>query len=155
MSTGEIVGGIFFARDQLLGMEKLSVGASADLVDDRRLKIEENRAGNVFAGTGLREEGVEGIITATDGLVRGHLAIRLDTMFETEELPTGVTDLNTGLTDVDAECFAHDESWGVFSVLLIKQSVFNCLEFDSQREIKKFESVNQTYGIEIKSQNVL
>ena len=80
------------------------------LVNNGRLKIEENRAGNVFAGTGLREEGVEGIITATDGLVGRHLAIRLDTMFETEELPAGVTDLNTGLTDVDAECFAHVES---------------------------------------------
>ena len=32
MSTGKIVGGIFFAGDQLLGMEELSVGVSADLV---------------------------------------------------------------------------------------------------------------------------
>ena len=80
------------------------------LVNNGRLKIEEHRAGNVFAGTGLREEGVEGIITATDGLVGRHLAIRLDTVLEAEELPASVTDLNTGLTDVDAECFAHDES---------------------------------------------
>ena len=35
-------------------------------------------------GTGLGEEGVEGIITTTDGFVGGHLAIRLDTVLETE-----------------------------------------------------------------------
>jgi hypothetical protein len=110
MTTGEIVRGIFFAGDQLLGMEELSVGTGANFVNDGGFQIKEDGAGNVFAGTGLREEGVEGIITAADGLVRGHLAIRLDAMFETEELPAGVTDLDTGLTDVDADRFTHDES---------------------------------------------
>jgi hypothetical protein len=110
MTTGEIVRGVFFAGDQLLGMEELSVGTGANFVNDGGFQIKKDGTGNVFAGTGLREEGVEGIITATDGLVRGHLAIRLDTMFETEELPAGVTDLDTGLTDVDADRFTHDES---------------------------------------------
>ena len=34
--------------------------------------------GDVLAGTGLREERVEGIITTTNGLVGGHLTIGLD-----------------------------------------------------------------------------
>jgi len=101
VTTGEVVGGILLTRDELLGVEELAVGASADLIDNGGLEIEEDAAGNVLAGTGLREEGVESIITATDGLVGGHLTVRLDTVLEAEKLPAGVTDLDTGLTDVD------------------------------------------------------
>ena len=36
-------------------------------------------------------------------LVRGHLAVRLDAMFEAVELPAGVPDLATGLPDVDGD----------------------------------------------------
>jgi hypothetical protein len=55
----------------------------------------------VLASAGLREEGVEGVVTASDGLVAGHLAIGLDTVLQTIELPAGVTDLDSGLADVD------------------------------------------------------
>jgi hypothetical protein len=34
----------------------------------------------VFACTSLAEECVEGVVTASNGLVTGHLAIRLDTV---------------------------------------------------------------------------
>ena len=50
--------------------------------------------------TSFTEEGVERVITATDGLVGGHLTIRLDTVLEAEKLPASVTDLDTGLTDL-------------------------------------------------------
>jgi hypothetical protein len=111
VTAGEVVAGILFTRDQLLGVEELTVGASADLVNDGGLQIDEDTAGNVLAGTGLGEEGVERVITATDGLVGGHLTVRLDTVLEAEELPTGVTDLDTGLTNVDADGFTHDLIW--------------------------------------------
>ena len=39
-------------------------------------------------------------------LVRGHLAVRLDAMFEAVELPAGVPDLATGLPDVDRDALA-------------------------------------------------
>jgi hypothetical protein len=55
----------------------------------------------VLSGTSFREEGVESIITTSNSLIRGHLSVRLDTVFETEEFPTGVTYLDTGLTNVD------------------------------------------------------
>jgi hypothetical protein len=55
----------------------------------------------VFASTSFREEGVEGIITTSDGLIRGHLSVRLDTVLKAEEFPAGVTDLDTTLADVD------------------------------------------------------
>ena len=101
VTTGEVVGGILLTRDELLWVEELSVGAGSDLIDDGRLEIEEDSAGDVLASTGLREEGVESVVTATDGLIGGHLTVRLDTVLEAEELPAGVTNLDTGLTDVD------------------------------------------------------
>ncbi len=101
VTTGEVVSGIFFTRDELLGVEELSVGTGTDLIDDGRLEIEEDSAGDVLASTSLGEEGVESVVATTDGLVGGHLTVWLDTVLEAEELPAGVTDLDTGLTDVD------------------------------------------------------
>jgi len=69
VTTGEVVGGILLSGDELLGVEQLSVGAGTDLIDDGGLEIEEDSAGDVLACTGLREEGVESIVSATDGLV--------------------------------------------------------------------------------------
>ena len=107
VTSGEVVGGIFLSGDELLGVEELSVGTSSDFIDDSGFKIEEDRSGNVLSGTSLREEGVEGIVTTTDGLVGGHLTIRLDTVLEAEELPAGVTDLDTTLTDMNSNDFSH------------------------------------------------
>ena len=101
MSSGEVVGGILFTGDELLGVEELSVGSGSNLIDNGGLEIEEDASGHVLAGTSLGEEGVEGIITATDGFVGRHLTIWLDSVLEAEELPAGVTNLDTGLTDVD------------------------------------------------------
>ena len=69
------------------------------------LEIDEDGTGNVLASSGLAEEGVEGIITTSDGLVRGHLTIRLDSMLQTVQLPTGVSDLDSGLADMDGDTF--------------------------------------------------
>jgi len=55
----------------------------------------------VLTSTSLGEEGVEGIITTTDRFVGWHLSVWLDSVLEAEEFPTGVTNLDTGLTDVD------------------------------------------------------
>ena len=51
--------------------------------------------------TCLGEESVEGVVTSADGLVGGHLAVRLDAMLEAIKFPARVPDLATGLTDVD------------------------------------------------------
>jgi len=107
VTSGEVVGSIFFTGDKLFGVEELSVGTSSYFIDDGRFEIKEDRSGDVLSGTSFGEEGVESIITTTDSLVRGHLTIRLDTVLEAEEFPTGVTDLDTGLTDVDRNYFSH------------------------------------------------
>jgi hypothetical protein len=98
VTTGVVVGSVLLAGDQLLRVVELTVGTSADLVTDTRLKIDEHATGHVLASTSLREKGVEGVITAADGLVGRHLAIRLDAVLEAVKFPAGVTGLNTGLT---------------------------------------------------------
>ena len=90
-------------------MEELSVGAGSDLIDNGGLEIEEDAAGHVLASTSLGEEGVESVVATTDGLVRWHLTVGLDTVLEAEELPAGVTNLDTGLTDVDRDDLTHDD----------------------------------------------
>merc|ERR1719201_3116069 len=102
-----VVGRVLLARDDLLGVEELAVRARADLVADRRLEVDVDRARDVLAGARLREERVEGVVAAADGLVRGHLAVGLDAVLEAEELPAGVTALETGLADVDADALTH------------------------------------------------
>ena len=63
----------------------------------------------MLAGARLREEGVEGVVAAADGLVRGHLPVRLDTVLEAEKLPAGVTHLATALANHDGEALTHCE----------------------------------------------
>jgi len=101
MSSGEVVGGIFLTGDELLWMEELSVGSCSNLINDGWLEIEEDSSWDMLTCTSLGEEGVESVITATNGFVGWHLTIWLDTVLEAEELPAGVTDLDTSLTDVN------------------------------------------------------
>mmetsp|Transcript_2838 Transcript_2838/g.6222 ORF Transcript_2838/g.6222 Transcript_2838/m.6222 type:complete len:325 (-) Transcript_2838:54-1028(-) len=107
VATGEVVGSILLAGDQLLRVEQLTVGASADLVHDSGLKVQEDGTRDMLASTGLGEEGVEGVITTANGLVRGHLAIGLNAVLQAVELPAGVTNLDTSLADVDGNGLTH------------------------------------------------
>jgi hypothetical protein len=107
MSSGEVVSSIFFTGDELLWVEQLSVGSGSDLIDNGWLEIEEDSSWDVFTSTSLGEEGVESIVTTTDRFIRWHLTVRLDTVLEAEKLPAGVTNLDTGLTDVDRNDFSH------------------------------------------------
>ena len=69
VAAREVVGRIFFAGNQLLRVEQLTVRASADLIDHRRLQIDEDAARHMLSGTRLGEERVERVITTTDSLV--------------------------------------------------------------------------------------
>ena len=71
--------------------------------DDSWLQINEHGSWHVLASSSLAEEGVERVITTSDGLVRWHLAIWLDTVLEAVQLPAGITDLGTSLSDVDGD----------------------------------------------------
>lgn len=101
VSTSIVIGCIFLAGYQLLRMEKLAVGASSNFIHNSWLQINEDSSGDVLAGTSLAEEGVEAVISSTNGLVRGHLAIRLDAMFQAVQLPASIANLDSSLADVD------------------------------------------------------
>lgn len=72
-----VVGGVLLAGNQLLGVEELAVGAGANLVDDGGLQVDKHGTGHVLARAGLGEESVERVVATTDGLVGGHLTVRL------------------------------------------------------------------------------
>ena len=108
VTTGVVVGGIFLTSDELLGVEELAVGSSSDLIDYSWLEINEDSPGDVFAGTSLAEEGVEGVVATSDGLVTWHLAIRLDTVFQAVQLPAGIAHLDASLANMDGDTFTHD-----------------------------------------------
>lgn len=56
VTTGIVVGGILLATDQELGVEERLVVTSSDLINGRRIKIDEDGAGHIFASAGLGEE---------------------------------------------------------------------------------------------------
>ena len=91
VTTGVVIGGIFFTGDELFWVEKLSVSTSSDLIDDSWFQIDEDGTWNMLASTSLGEEGVEGVVTTSDGLVGWHLSVRLDTVFQAVKLPTSIT----------------------------------------------------------------
>ena len=103
VSTSVVVGGILLAGDELFRMEELPIRSSPHFIYNGGFQVEEDGTGNVFSGSGLAEEGVERVVTTSDGFVRGHLTIRLDTVLETVEFPAGITDLTSGLSEVDRD----------------------------------------------------
>lgn len=66
-----------------------------------RLQIDKDSSGYMFASTSLTEESVKTIISTSNSLVRGHLTIRLNAMFQAIQLPAGIANLYTSLTNVD------------------------------------------------------
>jgi hypothetical protein len=77
VTTGKVVGCILLATDELLRVEELAVVTSPHLINHGRLKIDEDSTGDMLPSTSLTEEGVKSIITSPNGLVTGHLSIRL------------------------------------------------------------------------------
>ena len=75
------------------------------LTDDSGFQVDEDGTGHVLSSASLAEEGVEGVVATSDGLVTGHLAIRLDSVLQAVQLPAGVTDLDTGLSNVYGDTF--------------------------------------------------
>jgi len=101
MSSSEVVSSIFFTGDQLFWVEQLSVSTSSDFVNNGWFEIEEDTSWDVFTSTSFTEESVESIITTTNGFVRWHLSVRLDSVLKAKEFPTGITDLDTALADMN------------------------------------------------------
>lgn len=79
------------------------------LTNDSGLQVNKDCSGDIFPSPSLTEEGGEGVVMASYGLMTWHLAIRLDAMLQTVELPTGVPHLNTSLTNVDRDAFTLEQ----------------------------------------------
>merc|ERR1719331_2135443 len=62
---------------------------------------------DVLAGTGLAEKCVERIIATPNSLVGRHLTIRLNAVLQAEKLPARISNLDTGLANVEAKGFTH------------------------------------------------
>ena len=74
-------------------LSRIEAIQAEDRGEGGHLQIKENAARHVLAGTGLGEERVECVVTATDRLVGGHLSIRLDAMLQAVQLPAGIANL--------------------------------------------------------------
>merc|ERR1719464_1171715 len=105
VSPGVVVGSVLLAVDQLLGVVELTVGSNSGLVNDSGLQVNKDSSWNMIAATSFREEGLEGVVS--ESLVRGHAAIRLDTVLQAVELPTGVSNLASSLSDMNRDTFSH------------------------------------------------
>ena len=93
------------ASDELLRMEELSELPSSYFVYYSRLQVQEHRPRDVFSGPSFTEEGVEGVITAPFVVIRRHVTVRLDAMLHAVKFPAGVTDLDTGLSEMYRDAF--------------------------------------------------
>lgn len=92
-------------QKRLTRMEQLTIGTSTDLIDDGGFQIDHDGTGNVLTRASFTEEGIERVIASVQ--LFGNMTIRLDAVLKTIELPTGVTNLDTSLTDVDGNNFSH------------------------------------------------
>jgi len=108
MTSGKVVGRVLFARNELLRMEELPVGARTNFIDNGGFEVDHDAPRHMFASSCFGKKRVEGIVSASDSLVRRHLTIRLNAMLQTKELPACVSDLNTSLANVDAQGLTHD-----------------------------------------------
>ena len=66
------------------------------------LKVHKYCPWNVFSWSRFTEESVESIVTATYGLVTGHLTIWLYSMFQTVQFPACIAHLHSSLTNMNA-----------------------------------------------------
>lgn len=99
--------GIFFTRKQLLWVIDLTISTSTDFINNGGFKVHIDSTWDMLASTSLREEGIEGIFSDTNGLVRRHLTVLLDTMLKAIKFPARITYANTGLTDMEANDLSH------------------------------------------------
>jgi hypothetical protein len=106
VTTSIVVGGILLTTDQLLGVEKVTVFTSSDLIDRRGVKIDEEGSRNILAASGLGEEGLERAGVANIGSIGVRSTVGAEAVLEKVELPSRVTKLDTSLAQVEVKNLA-------------------------------------------------
>ena len=92
----EVVGCVFFARNELAGMVEMPIFTSPNLIHHSWLQVHHNRPGHILPSPCFRKEGVEGVVCRLCGLS----ATGGDAMLEAEQFPAGVSQLDASLSDV-------------------------------------------------------
>merc|ERR1719461_1683629 len=100
VAARKVVGGVLLPVQQELGVEHLRERASANVVDDRRLKVNRDLARHELAGAGLLEEGGEVLVS-----IRLALPVLFDVVFSRVLGPDCVPELDSGLADGDRQNF--------------------------------------------------
>ena len=80
--TRTVVGSVLLAADQQLRVEQLAVGAGSDFVDWRRVQVDEDGTGDVFAAAILSEEGLERATLREIRRIGVRTAVSLQAMLE-------------------------------------------------------------------------
>lgn len=101
VSTSVVVGRVFLAVDDLLGMVEALVGSRADFVTDGGFQVDVDRTRNVLARGGFAEKSVEGIVRGTNRLVVRHGTIGQNAVLEAVKFPALITRLDTGLAQMN------------------------------------------------------
>jgi hypothetical protein len=110
VTTSVVVGGILLTTDQKLGVEQVTVFASSDLIDRRGVEIDEQRSRNILSAVGLGKEGLERTRVTNIGSVGVRSTVGAETVLEKVELPSRVTELGTGLTQVEVKNLDNKKS---------------------------------------------
>ena len=105
VTTGVVVGGVFLSGNDLLGVVELGILTAADFVTDGVFQVDKDGTRDVLAGRSLAEKGVEGIVGNAKRSIARHVAIGVDSVLEAVKLPAVVTNLDTGLAEVDRDAF--------------------------------------------------
>ena len=79
------------------------------LTNDGRFQVDKYGSRYMLASSSFAKEGVERVVSATNGLVTWHLTIRLNTVLQAVKLPAGVADLNARLSNVDGDALTLNE----------------------------------------------
>ena len=106
MPSGIIIGSIFLACDEVLRVENLEAGASVNVINDCVFQVYKICLGHMLASTCLTEEVVKKVISSPNGLVTWHMAIGLDAMFQATDLPEGIANLDTSLSNMNGDAFS-------------------------------------------------
>lgn len=67
----------------------------------RWFQVDHHGSRDVLPSSRFTEKSVERVVSSADSFVAGHLTIRLNSMFQAVEFPTGVANLNAGLSNMN------------------------------------------------------
>mmetsp|Transcript_3228 Transcript_3228/g.9066 ORF Transcript_3228/g.9066 Transcript_3228/m.9066 type:complete len:395 (-) Transcript_3228:120-1304(-) len=109
VTSSIVVGSVFLSGNDLIRMIQLLVLARTHLVAHGRFQVDKQGPRNVLAGSRFAKKGVVRIIFHTRRGIRWHVAVGVNTMFQAVEFPTLVSDLNTGLSEMNRDTFTHDD----------------------------------------------